>query len=383
MKTLSYARAAAALFLLLVGTACPEKPPKVRVARQGAQSGSGSTTSITQEDEDDWAKLQSTVAIVQIVAATYGSSSSGSPASVSISPGNTLFGLGLAGEVLQYDLTDSTVVRSTPTGYNLVQGVASPGNGFLYLGATGTQNASSYSPSVRIFDLTTFQLGGSIPLPTTSTLTAMALTPDGKYLFVAGALTAQVFTDPSGVDCHLIDMNSRTLVKTFRFLGSRPLPELAMSPDGSRVFVTTSEGVAVIDTLTQTMSHTIAEPEFRFQGGPAHIAINPGGTSLFMAPVSAPGAISGVGIYDLSTSTRVKHIPMSSLSTMAMTVTADGSYLVIDHIVPDPATGRNDFPSMEWIRLPAGTPSKTNPWTASRDIPLTVHSLIPIPAPNF
>jgi hypothetical protein len=64
---------------------------------------------------------------------------------------------------------------------------------------------------------------------------------------------------------------------------------------------------------------------------------------------------------------------------MAMAVTADGQYLVVDHIVRDPATGLNDFPSLEFFSLPSGALAASKPWSGSRDTPLTVHRLIPLP----
>jgi DNA-binding beta-propeller fold protein YncE len=317
--------------------------------------------------------------VTEVIPSATGSLPPGSTtiAGVEISRGSTFFALTAQGEILQLDFGILPSARTLSTGQNLKAGVASPGNTFLYVLSTSAQSSATFSPSLRIVNLTTFQPDGSIPLPTTAIPSALAITPDGKYLFVAGALAAQTFTDPSGVECHLIDLTIRSMVKTFRFLGSLPRPEIVMSPDGDRVFLTIREGVAVIDVLTQTVSHTIGEPNFATLGGPAHIAINPRGTELYMSPLFP----SGVATYDLASSTRTRFLPLASLNTMTMAVTADGQYLVIDHIVPDPATGRNDFPSLEFVRLADGKLVLTKPWTGPRDVPLTVHQLVPVPAP--
>jgi len=298
----------------------------------------------------------------------------------------TLFGITPAGVVEQLDMTAPDPVppvRSLDTQHRLRTGVASTRNEFLYLLSRGPQSSSSFLPSLRIVNLTTFQAAGSIDFPATSIPSALALTPDGKYLYVAGALTAQVFTDPSGVDCHVVDMSTRTIVKTLRFPGSLPRPEIVMCPDGGRVFLTTSAGIAVIDVLTQTLSHTITGSEFfQWPGASAHIAINPRGTMLFAAPVWAPVTRGGVGVYDTATSVQVQHIPIDSLQTMTIAVSVDGRYLCIDHIVPDPVTKLNDFPSIELIRLPEGKLIATRLWSGPRNVPLTVGQLVPVPAPG-
>jgi DNA-binding beta-propeller fold protein YncE len=307
---------------------------------------------------------------------------SSGPVSASLS--GTVFALTEPGGLLQLDLQPQVaqvVVRSLATGHRLRAGVASPGNQFLYLASSGPQSGTTLTPSVLIVNGGTFQTAGSIALQSNLISRAMAITPDGKYLYVAGNLAAQVFTDPSAVVCQVIDTGSRTVVKTLTFPGSRPRPEIVMSPDGGRVYITAPEGVAVIDVLTQTHSHTITDPGLVSSGSPAHIAIHPDGATLYLAPVDGPAAPrrSGIAVMDLATSTRVQHIPLAELQTMAMVVTADGAHLVVDHIVTNPATGLNDFPALEFFSLPSGALATSKPWTGSRDTPLTVHSLIAMP----
>ncbi|MBI1358084.1 MAG: hypothetical protein GC160_27435 [Acidobacteria bacterium] len=300
-----------------------------------------------------------------------------------IAPDTTLFGFTLTGILRQFDMSvdPPKAVRSLSTGQNLKDGVAAPGNSFLYLLSTGAQSGTGgFAPSLRIIDLSTFQEAGSIALPTTSIPFSLAVTPDGESLYIAAPLRGQTFTDPVGVDCHLIDLTSRTLVETFRFLGSQPRPETVATADGGRVFLTAYEGVAVIDTLTRSVSHIISDEGFNVFGGPAHIAVDPTGTYLFMAPVRS-GQSSGVGVYDIATSTRIAHTPIADLSTMTMAVSPDGAYLVVDHIVSDPATGLNDFPSLEFLSIPSGNIVQTLPWSASREDPVTVGQLLPIPPP--
>jgi DNA-binding beta-propeller fold protein YncE len=290
-----------------------------------------------------------------------------------ISSSRTLFALNPDGELFQLDTESQTVVRSLGTGERLRAGLASPGNEFLYLASSGPQTSSTPTPSILIINPATLQAAGSIPLPATVSPMAMALTPDGKYLYVAGELTAA----PNGPACQVIDVNSRTLIKTLQFSGNQSRPEIVVSSDGGRAFLTLgNEGVAVIDVLTQTHSHNIpAHVIF----GNQHLAIDPAGTALYVAPVRASGSF-GVAVFDLATSTLTKQIAVADLDgAMTMAVTADGAYLVIDQIVPDPVTRLNDFPVLKWFSLPSGQLVQTTPWSGSRDTPITPHSLFPVP----
>jgi DNA-binding beta-propeller fold protein YncE len=146
-----------------------------------------------------------------------------------------------------------------------------------------------------------------------------------------------------------------------------------MSPDGSRVYLTTESGIGVIDVLTQTISHTIPI----IHSGDIKLAINPSGTALYVAPVFSSGSL-GFAVYDTATSSNTMNVPVTDLgSAMAMAVSADGAYLVIEQIVPD-GNGRNDFPVTKWFSLPNAQLVTTNPWTGSRDTPITPHTLLPL-----
>lgn len=309
-------------------------------------------------------------------------------AGVNISVANTLFGLS-DGEVLQLEMPESTVVRSLQTGFELRYGVASPNNEFLYLLAVSPRNSSTFAPSIQIVNTTTFQLAGSIALPTNVVVRTMTLTPNGKFLYVAGAFAAQSFTDPSGVAVHIIDTTTRAVVKTLRYESSRNVtkPEVLASPDGGLVFLTIGNGVAVIDALTQTSSHTIPTDA----AGEPHIAVDPTGTALYVAPMlgsfvtnpTPPPELTrlpGVAIYDIATSTLVQHVPVDQLGTMAMALSLDGRHLFIDQIVQDPVTRLNDFPVIKVLDLGTNTVVQTIPWTGDRSVGYTVGRLMLVPA---
>lgn len=309
----------------------------------------------------------------------------GNDAAVDISV-DTVFGLAQGGRLLQLDLSNGATVRTLVLAHQLSSGVASPGNEFLYLLASAPLSSFTFAPSIRIVNLTTFQETGSIPLPATSGATAAAITPDGKYLYVAGALTAQVFTDPSGVACHIIDTATRAIVKTLNFVSTTSInrPKILIAPDGGRAYLTTGDGVACIDTLTQTHSHTIPEAA-------EHLAISPDGTILYLAPVRGPlvtnpnpppelTRLQGLALYNTATSALIKHIPVDRLATMTMALSQDGATMLLSRIPLDPVTQRNGFPERVMIDLARGVIA-VYPWTGPLSPPVTIGTVLSVPMP--
>ena len=110
-----------------------------------------------------------------------------------------------------------------------------------------------------------------------------------------------------------------TVVKTLVFPGSegaRTKREVGITPDGALAFFSVRDGIAVIDTLSQEVSHTIRETA----SGGLRFVIDPTGSSLYVAPALGSGGATGVAVYDIATATRVKLLPVKDLSVpVAMT----------------------------------------------------------------
>lgn len=109
-----------------------------------------------------------------------------------------------------------------------------------------------------------------------------------------------------------------------------------------------------------------------------HIEVDRTGSFLYVAPVFSQGSL-GIAVYDISTATLLKHLPFQTLSTLSMTLTLDGKFLVVDRIPQDPVTRLNDFPTLTVIDTGTFTVVREFPWTGPRNIPLTVKRVIALP----
>jgi YVTN family beta-propeller protein len=94
---------------------------------------------------------------------------------------------------------------------------------------------------------------------------------------------------------------------------------VAVSPDGSKVYITGTNGVWVIDTTTNTVSATISVGY-----NPAGVAVSPDGTKLYItdAGFNPPGNIASV--IDTRTNTVIATIPVG-IGPIGVSVTPDGS----------------------------------------------------------
>ncbi len=106
--------------------------------------------------------------------------------SAEISRSTTLLGIGENGRLLEFETTNFTVTRSLNTGENLRSGATSPDNSRLYLSSTGPE--LTIRGSVKVVNLETFTVTGTISLPADALPNSLAVTPDGAYLFIAAAV---------------------------------------------------------------------------------------------------------------------------------------------------------------------------------------------------
>lgn len=287
----------------------------------------------------------------------------------SVSVSGTFFGLAANGSILQYDVPSTSVVRRLTTQFDWTTGVGSLVNDRIYAVASGTQGGTGFSPSLSIVNMTTFVIEQTIPLPATLLPRSVAMSADGKYLYIGAPANGASSTTA----LLIFDTAAKTIAKTVTIDGSTSRPQLWATRDGGLIFLTTNRGVAVFDALTQTLSHTISLSIF----GTLHIALDPVGNALYIAPLRSQGSF-GVGVYDIATSTQTRFIPVADLQTMAMAVSPDGTYLAIDQTVSD-AQGRNDFPVIQFIDVATGRLLRTHPWKGSRNTPYAPRELLILP----
>jgi DNA-binding beta-propeller fold protein YncE len=148
---------------------------------------------------------------------------------------------------------------------------------------------------------------------------------------------------------------------------------MKVSPDGGLVFLSIQDGIAVVDVLTQEVSHIINHASF----SPEHLEINPTGTLLFVAPAYGPGFVEGVAVYDVASGQQVRHLALPKLANpMAMTITPDGKTLAIDWIGIDPVTQRNGPIHLTVMNVETGESETESPGVS--DEGMTVGSVVAV-----
>jgi YVTN family beta-propeller protein len=160
---------------------------------------------------------------------------------------------------------------------------------------------------------------GSVQLPS-----IIVNSPDGTRVY---ALYEGAVGFPSTVV--VIDTSSNTVVATISPVGEAPLG-LAITPDGKTLYVADQiHAVLIVDTASNTVTGTIPVTGF-----PASLAITPDGTRLF---VGLEGGNS-VAIIDTATNTvEATSIPITCGFPIRMAVTPDNTQLYVVCLSPGKA----------------------------------------------
>lgn len=128
--------------------------------------------------------------------------------------------------------------------------------------------------------------------------TAIAITPDGKFAYVASQLSETI---------SVIDTATDAVSATITLLNGEGIANLAISPDGQRVYATVLEGnsILVIDAST----NTVLDPAIDVGFNPAGIAVSPDGNLIYVTDASASG---GVAVIDAAAATVIATIAVDN-----------------------------------------------------------------------
>jgi YVTN family beta-propeller protein len=160
------------------------------------------------------------------------------------------------GQVITIDIADRAGVIIDAVQF-------SPSGRLVY---AGTSNA--HSGKLLVIDVEEGRLIQTVPVP--SPIRDVALTRDGAMAYVA------TFDPHWGGSVDVIDTAINEITAKVG-IGGAPM-QLAVSPDGSRVYVTDFESVAVLCTETNSIIDTIT-----VTAAPSCVAVSPDGGRLYIA----------------------------------------------------------------------------------------------------
>jgi YVTN family beta-propeller protein len=162
--------------------------------------------------------------------------------------------------------------------------VVSPDGSQMYVARNYGDDATGPS-SLDVVDLTTHAVA-QIPhvLPINPDVGAIAMSPDGRYVFVASGNRAHS-------EVSVIDTGSRTVVATVNVPG---VDYVAVSADGQYVYAACHAGLSVIDVRTRRVLTTVS-----VAGGGPGLAVSPDGRSIYF--VQQSGGAGQLGVIAAST----------------------------------------------------------------------------------
>lgn len=184
-----------------------------------------------------------------------------------------------------------------PTGDGPSLLAVAPG-GTVYVSNQGDQTITAWDPAAH--ETTTFS---SLPGPW-----ALAVSPDGELLYVLHAPA----TGPYVVD--MIRTADRARVGQVR-IDHRPGGEIALSPSGTRLYVATSAGITVINTFNQSIVTKVS-----FGGRPTGVAVTPDGSRVYVTGQES----DTVTVIDTATNTVARTIPVGPEPYYGIAITPDG-----------------------------------------------------------
>jgi YVTN family beta-propeller protein len=156
-------------------------------------------------------------------------------------------------------------------------------------------------------------VGTPIPVGNAPYAGAVAVTPDGKHVYVVNTNTNTV---------SVIDTASNMVVGTPIPVGNAPAA-VAVAPDGKHGYVTNtlSNNVSVIDTATNTVEPTV----IMVGSWPDAVAVTPDGKHVYVANANS----ANVSVIDTTTNTVGPTISVAGLSRTAVAVTPDGTHVYV------------------------------------------------------
>ena len=181
-------------------------------------------------------------------------------------------------------------------------------------------------------------------IPVGNSPSGIAVTPDNRFAYIANNDDHPFFMDngiPGGSTVSVLDLSTNKLTKTIVDAGFNEPYTVTMNADGTRVYITNSNGttISIIDTATNVVVGTITGFD-----GPSDFAITPDGKTAYVNNYGGPAGVGSgnattVNVVDLTTNTISGTITVG-LAPASLAIRPDGAFVyVINYVDGNPGTG--------------------------------------------
>jgi YVTN family beta-propeller protein len=185
------------------------------------------------------------------------------------------------------ELSSDRVLGQVPLDVRAFSAVTAPDSHTVYLGTNDGR--------ILVFDAVTSQVTGSIDLDVfLSRANHLALNAAGTLLY-ASSFTSGTVSE--------VDLTTGEVARTF-FVGGQP-QGIAISPDGTELFVANEAGtgeVDIYDVVGDTLETAIPSGATSSIGGPFAMALSPDGTAIYVGVTTTDGP-GKIQIIDVATRT--------------------------------------------------------------------------------
>ncbi len=195
--------------------------------------------------------------------------------------------------------------------------VLSPDGKYAYVG----HGDSTLIKRITVVRVDGAILEGTIELGGFGSVGDLAVSPDGKYLYYPSIGFSSLW---------VIDPATEIVVDSIELVGAH---EVAVSPDGRLVYVTSGSNVSVVDATTNTVKHVIT-----VDSSTSDVAVSPDGSRAYVVnfgngTVSVIDTSTNVEIDTITVGALPSNVAFSPDGTRAYVANGDGSVSVIS-LVP-------------------------------------------------